>query len=91
MCILTTQSVTPGHKARPHIDMDRYLADEERLPGSDLVLWVNVGVQHHTHSEDIPVTTTNGNTVRSALYHNGCSCYLWLWGVCVDGCHAAND
>jgi Cu2+-containing amine oxidase len=72
--LFSTQSVTPGHKARPHIDMDRYLADEERLPGSDLVLWVNVGVQHHTHSEDIPVTTTNGNTVRSALYHHGCSC-----------------
>jgi Cu2+-containing amine oxidase len=66
--LFSTQSVTPGHKARPHIDMDRYLADEERLPGSDLVLWVNVGVQHHTHSEDIPVTTTNGNTVRSALH-----------------------
>lgn len=54
-------------KARPLVDLDRYLQDKEPLPKSDLVLWVNVGVNHHTHSEDIPVTTTNGNTVNIYL------------------------
>lgn len=54
-------------KPRPLVDLDRYLANKERLHKSDLVLWVNVGVHHHTHSEDIPVTTTNGNTVNIFL------------------------
>ena len=60
------KSVTGG-VARPLVDMDRFLADKEKLAGSDLVLWVNVGVLHHTHAEDIPVTTTTSNTVNIFL------------------------
>jgi hypothetical protein len=57
-------SVTPDGAPRPLVHLDRFLGNREALDNKDLVLWVNVGVQHHTHSEDIPVTTTNGNTVN---------------------------
>lgn len=58
-------------RPRPLVDLDRYLADEEALVDEDLVLWVNVGVHHHTQAEDIPVTNTNGNTVQIFLLpHN---------------------
>lgn len=39
--------------------VDRMRADNESLEQEDLVAWVNIGVVHLPHSEDIPVTITH--------------------------------
>jgi len=63
----TIMSSQNGGLDRPLVDIDRYISNKEPLKASDLVLWVNVGVHHQTHAEDIPVTTTNGNIVHIYL------------------------
>ncbi|KAI2639154.1 copper amine oxidase [Hypomontagnella submonticulosa] len=40
---------------KPQQDFDKFL-DGESVEGTDLVVWMNLGMHHFTRSEDIPVT-----------------------------------
>ncbi|RUS77456.1 hypothetical protein EGW08_014762 [Elysia chlorotica] len=46
--------------ASPHVDVERYLADNGSLVDKDLVLWMTIGFHHIPHTEDIPNTPTVG-------------------------------
>ncbi|KAL8164746.1 UNVERIFIED_CONTAM: hypothetical protein K2H54_003788 [Gekko kuhli] len=46
----------------PSVDFESFLQDNEKLDDQDLVAWVTVGFLHIPHSEDIPNTSTPGNS-----------------------------
>mmetsp|Transcript_59781 Transcript_59781/g.142286 ORF Transcript_59781/g.142286 Transcript_59781/m.142286 type:complete len:802 (-) Transcript_59781:282-2687(-) len=41
----------------PLLSVDNFLADKESLLGEDLVCWVNLGKEHVTRSEDMPIVS----------------------------------
>ena len=47
----------------PLVSLDRYI-NGEGIDDTDIVLWANVGVQHITDAEDIPVTNSIGNVIQ---------------------------
>lgn len=47
---------------KPVVDFRKFIEDDENIVNQDLVAWVSVGLMHIPHSEDIPVTTTTGNS-----------------------------
>ncbi|KAH9520183.1 hypothetical protein Btru_060229 [Bulinus truncatus] len=53
--------------ASPHVDIDRYLRDNENIVDQDLVFWVSVGFHHIPHTEDIPNTPTVGTQATISL------------------------
>jgi hypothetical protein len=51
--------------------LDKWLSDEDSLEQEDLVAFINVGVNHIPHAEDIPVTVTPTSHVSFVLQpHN---------------------
>ncbi|MGH0138918.1 UNVERIFIED_CONTAM: hypothetical protein FKN15_002936 [Acipenser sinensis] len=47
----------------PVVSFEDYIRDNENIDKTDLVAWVTVGFLHIPHSEDIPNTSTPGNSV----------------------------
>ncbi|XP_036103369.1 amiloride-sensitive amine oxidase [copper-containing] [Molossus molossus] len=51
----------------PPVVFEDFLRNNENIEDEDLVAWVTVGFLHIPHSEDIPNTTTPGNSVGFLL------------------------
>ncbi|XP_006895224.1 PREDICTED: amiloride-sensitive amine oxidase [copper-containing] [Elephantulus edwardii] len=51
----------------PPVVFEKYLRNNENIENEDLVAWVTVGFLHIPHSEDIPNTSTPGNSVGFLL------------------------
>jgi len=53
--------------SEPHVDFNKFLADNESIVNQDLVAWVTVGLLHIPHSEDVPNTATVGTSAGFLL------------------------
>ncbi|XP_057588058.1 amiloride-sensitive amine oxidase [copper-containing] [Hippopotamus amphibius kiboko] len=51
----------------PPVVFEEFLGNNENIEDEDLVAWVTVGFLHIPHAEDIPNTTTPGNSVGFLL------------------------
>ncbi|XP_051879820.1 amiloride-sensitive amine oxidase [copper-containing] isoform X2 [Pristis pectinata] len=47
----------------PNVNFERFIRNNENITNQDLVAWVTVGFLHIPHAEDIPNTSTPGNSV----------------------------
>ncbi|CAG5121784.1 unnamed protein product [Candidula unifasciata] len=45
----------------PVTDFTKFYEDDENIVDQDLVFWINLGLHHIPHTEDLPLTPTPGN------------------------------
>ncbi|XP_041100553.1 amiloride-sensitive amine oxidase [copper-containing]-like [Polyodon spathula] len=61
--VMSSTIYTQNDPWEPVVSFEDYISNNENIDKTDLVAWVTVGFLHIPHSEDIPNTSTPGNSV----------------------------